>query len=99
MGQLQLTRAWRTSAEVAGRGGFGMFGGTVVVAGVGGLAGAGVGAAGARLTPLSWGEIVIETIKADLITRLVIINAENDDQRPNWSSKPCSSGWQSREET
>ena len=62
-------------------GGFGIFGGTAVVAGVGGLAGAGMGAAGARLTPLSWGEVVIEAIKADLITRLVIINAENDDQK------------------
>ena len=62
-------------------GGFGMFGGTVVVVGAGGLAGAGVGAAGARLTPLSWGEIVLEAIKADLITRLVIIHAENDDQK------------------
>ena len=62
-------------------GGYGMAGGTVVVAGVGGLAGAGVGAVGARLTPLSSGEIVIEAIKGALITRLVIINAENDDQK------------------
>ncbi len=62
-------------------GGFGMAGGIGVVAGVGGLAGAGMGAAGARLTPVSWGEIVVDTIKGDLITRLVIINAENDDQR------------------
>lgn len=62
-------------------GGFGVAGGTALVAGLGGLSGAGVAATGARAVGWTSGQLVADTIKLDVITRLVILDTEGDDEK------------------
>lgn len=87
-GALGLSGAAATSAGLAAlgggsvaAGGFGMAGGTALLAGLGGLSGAGAAAAGSRLSGWSAAQIVAEAVKLDVVTRLVIIEAEGDDAR------------------
>lgn len=62
-------------------GGFGVAGGTALVIGIGGLSGVGVAATGARAAGWTSGQLVADTIKLDVITRLVILEAEGDDEK------------------
>ncbi|MFC4942528.1 hypothetical protein [Pseudonocardia sp. GCM10023141] len=87
-GALGMSGAAATSAGLAflgggslAAGGLGMAGGTALLTGVGAIGGAGAVAAGARWSGWSAGQIVIEAIKLDVVTRLVILDAEGDDEK------------------
>jgi hypothetical protein len=87
-GALGLSGAAATSAGLAflgggsvAAGGFGMAGGTALLTGVGALGGAGAAAAGSRLSGWTAGQVVIDAIKLDVIARLVILDAEGDDEK------------------
>lgn len=62
-------------------GGFGMAGGTALLAGVGALGGAGAGAAGSRIRGWSSAEVVAAAVKLDVVTRLVILDADGDEEK------------------
>lgn len=62
-------------------GGFGMAGGTFLLAGLGGIGGAGFGAAGAGFTGFAAAQVVRAAVKLDVITKLVILDAEGDDAK------------------
>lgn len=83
-----LTGAAATSAGLAtlgggslAAGGFGVAGGTALITGLGAVTGAGVAATGTRIVGWSSGQIVADAIKLDLITRLVFLDAQNDDEK------------------
>lgn len=85
---LGLSGAAATSAGLASlgggslaAGGFGMTGGTALLVGVGGVAGAGTAAAGGRWTGWTAGQVVAEAVKLEVVTRLVLIDAEGDDEK------------------
>jgi outer membrane murein-binding lipoprotein Lpp len=87
-GALGMSGAAATSAGLAflgggslAAGGFGMAGGTALLAGAGALGGAGAAAAGSRWTGWSAGQVVIDAIKLDVVARLVILDAEGDDEK------------------
>lgn len=84
-----LTGAAATSAGLAtlgggsiAAGGFGVAGGTALLTGLGGFTGAGAAvAAGTGFESRRSGQIVIDAIKLDLVTRLVIIDADGDNEK------------------
>lgn len=85
---LGLSGAAATSAGLAflgggsiAAGGFGMAGGTALLTGVGAIGGASAAAVGSRLTGWTSGQVVVEAIKLDVVTRLVILDAEGDDEK------------------
>lgn len=87
-GALGLSGAAATAAGLAAlgggsvaAGGFGMAGGTVLLSGLGALGGAGVGAAGARLSGFSASQVVAAAVKLDVVTRMVLLDAENDEAK------------------
>jgi hypothetical protein len=87
-GSFGLSGAAATSAGLAAlgggsvaAGGFGMAGGTALLAGIGGLGAAGAAAAGSRFSGWSAAQVVAEAVKLDVVTRLVILGAENDDAK------------------
>jgi len=87
-GVLGLSGAAATSAGLAAlgggsvaAGGFGMAGGTVLLSGLGALGGAGAAAAGVRLTGWSGSQIVAAAVKLDVVARMVLVDAENDDAK------------------
>ena len=87
-GALGFTGAAATSAGLAtlgggslAAGGFGMAGGTALLAGLGALGGAGAGAAGSRIRGWSSAEVVAAAVKLDVVTRLVILDADGDEEK------------------
>lgn len=83
-----LSGAAATSAGLAAlgggslaAGGLGMAGGTALIAGVGGVAGAGTATAGGKWTGWTAGQVVADAIKLQVVTRLVLIDAEGDDEK------------------
>ncbi len=87
-GTLGLSGAAATSAGLAtmgggsiAAGGFGMAGGTALLTGLGAIGGASAGVAGSRFTGWSASRIVTEAVKLDVVTRLVILDAEGDDEK------------------
>jgi hypothetical protein len=87
-GALGLSGAAATSAGLAAlgggsvaAGGFGMAGGTALLSGLGALGGAGVGAAGARMSGLSASQVVGAAVKLDVVARMVLLDAENDEAK------------------
>lgn len=87
-GALGLSGAAATSAGLAAlgggsvaAGGFGMAGGTVLLSGLGALGGAGAGAAGARLSRFSASQVVAAAVKLDVVARMVLLDAENDEAK------------------
>ncbi|WP_214407037.1 hypothetical protein [Pseudonocardia lacus] len=87
-GALGLSGAAATSAGLAAlgggsvaAGGFGMAGGTALLSGLGALGGAGVGAAGARLSGFSASQVVAAAVKLDVVARMVLLDAENDEAK------------------
>jgi hypothetical protein len=62
-------------------GGFGMAGGTALLAGVGAIGGASAGAAGSRIRGWSSAEVVAAAVKLDVVTRLVILDADGDEEK------------------
>jgi hypothetical protein len=87
-GALGMSGAAATSAGLAflgggsiATGGLGMAGGTALLTGVGAISGAGAAAASSRRLGWSAGQIVVDAIKLDVVARLVILDAENDDEK------------------
>lgn len=87
-GALGLSGAAATSAGLAAlgggsvaAGGFGMAGGTALLSGLGALGGAGAGAAGARLSGFSTSQVVAAAVKLDVVARMVLLDAENDEAK------------------
>ncbi len=87
-GAAGLSGAAATSAGLAAlgggsvaAGGFGVAGGTALLTGIGAITGAGVGAAGSRMSGWSSGNVVVDAVKLDVVTRLVLIDAEGDDAK------------------
>jgi hypothetical protein len=87
-GALGLSGAAATSAGLAAlgggsmaAGGLGMAGGTALLSGLGAIGGAGVGAAGARLSGFSTSQVVAAAVKLDVVARMVLLDAENDDAK------------------
>jgi hypothetical protein len=85
-GVLGFSGAAATSAGLAAlgggsmaAGGFGMAGGTVLLTGLGALGGASAAAAGSRLTGWSASQVVAAAVKLDLVTRMVLLDAEGDE--------------------
>lgn len=85
---LGLSGAAATSAGLAAlgggslaAGGLGVAGGTLLVTGVGGVAGAGAAAAGIGFSRLGNTAIMIEAIKLDLLSRVLLADATDADQR------------------
>ncbi len=83
-----LSGAAATSAGLAAigggsiaSGGFGIFGGTILVSGVGGVFGAGAAGAAGRYSPVGTGQVVSDAIKLDLLARLVLADAPDRDQK------------------
>jgi len=62
-------------------GGFGMFGGTVLVTGVGGVFAAGAAGATARFSRMGSAQVVADAIKLDLLAKLVLADAHDHDQK------------------
>lgn len=84
-GAMGLSGAAATSAGLAAlgggslaAGGFGVAGGTALLTGLGGAAGASAAALGARLSPWSAGQVIVDAIELDLYTRMVL--ADDDEQ-------------------
>jgi outer membrane murein-binding lipoprotein Lpp len=87
-GALGLSGAAATSAGLAAlgggsvaAGGFGMVGGTALLTGLGAIGGAGAAAAGSRVSGWGAAQVVAEAVKLDVVTRLVILDAEGDDEK------------------
>lgn len=87
-GALGLSGAAATSAGLAAlgggsvaAGGFGMAGGTALLVGLGAVGGAGVGATGSRIAEWNVARVVAEAAKLDVVTRLVLLDAEGDDAK------------------
>lgn len=87
-GAIGLSGAAATSAGLAAlgggsiaAGGFGVAGGAALLTGLGAITGAGAGAAGSRLTGWSAGKVVVDAVKLDVVTRLVVLDAEGDDEK------------------
>lgn len=87
-GALGMSGAAATSAGLAflgggsvAAGGLGMAGGTALLTGVGALSGAGAAAASSRMTGWSAGRVVVDAIKLDVVARLVLLDAEGDDEK------------------
>ena len=87
-GVMGLSGAAATSAGLAAigggsiaAGGAGMAGGTALLAGLGGAAGVGIGGVAGGFSRLSGGQIVMETVKLRVFTRLVIIEEQHDDAK------------------
>ena len=85
-GVLGFSGAAATSAGLAALGGgsvavggFGMAGGTALLTGLGALGGAGAGGAGSRLAGWSASEVVAAAVKLDVVTRMVLLDAEGDE--------------------
>lgn len=85
---LGLSGAAATSAGLAflgggsvAAGGLGMAGGTALLTGAGAISGAGAAALGSRRIGWSAGQVVIDAIKLDVVTRLVILDAEGNDEK------------------
>ena len=83
-----LSGAAATSAGLAAlgggsiaAGGFGVAGGTMLITGVGGVAAAGAAATGARFSRFGSAEIMLEAIKLDLISRVILADATDKDQK------------------
>lgn len=87
-GALGMSGAAATSAGLAflgggsiASGGFGMAGGAALLTGLGAVSGAGAAAGASHRLGWSAGQVVIDAIKLDVVTRLVILDAENDDEK------------------
>lgn len=87
-GALGLSGAAATSAGLAAlgggsiaAGGFGMAGGTALLTGLGAITGAGAAAAGTRITGWSAGQVVVDAVKLDVVTRLVVLDADGDEEK------------------
>ncbi len=85
---LGLSGAAATSAGLAmlgggsiAAGGFGVFGGTVLLTGVGGVFAAGAAGATARFSRVGSAEVVADAIKLDLLAKLVLADSEDRDQK------------------
>lgn len=83
-----LSGAAATSAGLAtlgggsiAAGGFGVAGGTALITSVSAVVGAGAGAAGGRLVGLSSGQVVADTVRLHLVTAMVLIATQHDDER------------------
>jgi hypothetical protein len=83
-----LSGAAATSAGLAAlgggslaAGGFGVFGGTILVGGVGGVVAGGAAGAATRYSPAGAGEVVLDAIKLDLLAKLVLNDAPDRDQK------------------
>lgn len=84
-----LSGAAATSAGLAAlgggsiaAGGLGVAGGTAVLAGAGAVAGMGVAAGGARASRwASPGDVALEALKAGVLTRLVVLGEEHDEEK------------------
>lgn len=82
-----LSGAAATSAGLAvlgggsiAAGGFGTAGGTALLTGIGAVGGGGAAAIGSLATRWTAAQVVVEAIKLDVVTRLVILDAEGDDE-------------------
>jgi hypothetical protein len=87
-GLLGLSGAAATSAGLAAlgggslaAGGFGVAGGTALLTGLAALGGAGAGAAGSRVTGWSASQVVAAAVKLDVVARMVLLDAENDEAK------------------
>lgn len=87
-GAAGLTGAAATSAGLAAlgggsvaAGGFGVAGGAALLTGLGAITGAGAGAAGSRIRGWSAGQVVVDAVKLDVLTRLVVLDAEGDGEK------------------
>lgn len=85
---LGLTGAAATSAGLAllgggslAAGGFGVFGGTILITGVGGAFVAGAAGATARFSRVGAAQVMADAIKMDLLAKLVIADSEDRDQK------------------
>jgi hypothetical protein len=83
-----LSGAAATSAGLAAlgggslaAGGFGVFGGTILVGGVGGVVAGGAAGAATRYSPAGTGEVVLDAIKLELISKLVLNDSPDGDQK------------------
>lgn len=83
-----LSGAAATSAGLAtlgggsiAAGGFGVAGGTALITSVSAVVGAGAGAAGGRLVGWSSGQVVAETVRLHLVTAMVLIGTQHDDEK------------------
>ena len=83
-----LSGAAATSAGLAAlgggslaAGGFGIFGGTILVGGVGGVVAGGAAGAATRYSPAGTGEVVLDAIKLDLIAKLVLKDTPDHEQK------------------
>lgn len=81
-----LSGAAATSAGLAtlgggslAAGGFGVAGGTALLTSMGAVGGASAAAAGTRWTQWTGGAVVIDAVKLDLVTRLIIVETEGND--------------------
>lgn len=85
---LGLSGAAATSAGLAmlgggsiAAGGFGVFGGTILLTGVGGVFAAGAAGATARFSRVGSAEVVADAIKLDLLAKLVLADSRDRDQK------------------
>lgn len=62
-------------------GGFGVFGGTILVTGVGGVFAASAAGATARFSRIGSAQVVADAIKLDLLAKLVLADAQDHDQK------------------
>lgn len=62
-------------------GGFGMFGGTILVTGVGGAFAAGAAGATARFSRIGSAQVAADAIKMDLLAKLVLADSPDRDQK------------------
>lgn len=83
-----LSGAAATSAGLAAlgggsvaAGGFGIFGGTILVGGVGGVVAGGAAGAATRYSPAGAGEVVLDAIKLELMAKLVLNDSPDRDQK------------------
>lgn len=83
-----LSGAAATSAGLAAlgggslaAGGFGIFGGTILVGGVGGVVAGGAAGAATRYSPAGAGEVVLDAIKLELLAKLVLNDSPDRDQK------------------
>ncbi len=83
-----LSGAAATSAGLAAlgggalaAGGFGVFGGTIIVGGVGGVVAGGAAGAATRYSPAGAGEVILDAIKLELLAKLVLNDSPDRDQK------------------
>lgn len=86
-GAMGLSGAAATSAGLAllgggslAAGGLGMAGGTMLLAGIGSVVGGATAAKGGRVAGLTAGQVATETIKLQVLTDLVILKEQSDDE-------------------